>query len=164
MVGSFHNISKSIENLSSAYLKPNVKKENILNPKEYIYDSITGSLPRLLPNIESSTSTKFYRCSNNYNVNSSKYVASDFSCPLCQLVMSSELSFVGLPSVTNMESSSEGGYVKGLVSYMVMDDLEVKPMSIISSTITLLNTFNVKEIGALDEKVVVNLGMDEVCN
>ena len=45
-----------------------------------------------------------------------------------------------------------------------MDDLEVKPMSIISSTITLLNTFNVKEIGALDEKVVVNLGMDEVCN
>ena len=78
--------------------------------------------------------------------------------------MSSELSFEGLPSTTNMESSSEGGYVKGLVSYMVMDDLEVKPMSIISSTITLLNTFNVKEMGALDEKVVVNLGMDEVCN
>ena len=93
-------------------------------------------------------------------------MASDFNsiCPSCQLVMSSELSFVGLPSVTYMESSSEGGYVKGLVSYMVMDDLEVKPMSIISSTITLLNTFNVKEMGALDEKVVVNLGMDEVCN
>ena len=93
-------------------------------------------------------------------------MASDFNsiCPSCQLVMSSELSFVGLPGVTNMESSSEGGFVKGLVSYMVMDDLEVKPMSIISSTITLLNTFNVKEMGALDEKVVVNLGMDEVCN
>ena len=163
MVGSFHNISESIENLSSAYLKPNVKKESILNPKVHISDGIGGGVPRLLPNIESSTSTKFYRCSNNYNINSSKYVASDFSCPLCQLVMSSELSFVGLPSVTNMESSSEGGYVKGLVSYMVMDDLEVKPMSIISSTITLLNTFNVKEIGDLEEKVV-NLGMDEVCN
>ena len=60
MVGSFHNISESIENLSSAYLKPNVKKENILNPKEYIYDSTTGSAPRLLPHIESYTSTKFY--------------------------------------------------------------------------------------------------------
>uniref|UniRef100_A0A7N2R9R6 DUF674 domain-containing protein n=1 Tax=Quercus lobata TaxID=97700 RepID=A0A7N2R9R6_QUELO len=59
-----------------------------------------------------------------------------------------------------MESSSEGGYVKGLVSYMVMDDLEVKPVSIVSSTITLLNRFNVKEIGALEEKVV-DLGMDE---
>ncbi|KAK7821157.1 hypothetical protein CFP56_037936 [Quercus suber] len=77
--------------------------------------------------------------------------------------MSRELRFVDQPSATNRESSSEGGYVKGLVSYMVMDDLEIKPMSIISSTITLLNTFNVKEIGALEEKVV-NLGMDEACN
>ena len=44
---------------------------------------------------------------------------------------------------------------------MVMDNLEVKPMSTISS-ITLLNKFDVKEIGALEEKVV-DLGMDEVC-
>ena len=163
MVGSFHNIYEGIENLSSSYLKPYAKKETILNPKVHIYDA--GSVPRLLPNIESSISTKFYRCSTSYNRNCDKYVAYDFSsiCPSCQRVMSSELSSVGLPSVTNMESSGEGGYVKGLVSYMVMDDLEVKPMSIISSTITLLNTFNVKEIGDLEEKVV-NLGMDEVCN
>ncbi|KAK7858256.1 hypothetical protein CFP56_013806 [Quercus suber] len=55
-------------------------------------------------------------------------------------------------------SSSEGGYVKGVVTYMVMDDLKVRPMSIISG-ITLLNKL-VKEIGALEEKVV-HLGMDE---
>ncbi|GFP96283.1 hypothetical protein PHJA_001772400 [Phtheirospermum japonicum] len=57
-------------------------------------------------------------------------------------------------------SDSEGGFVKGVVTYMVMDDLVVKPMSTISS-ITLLNKFNVKEVGALEEKVV-NLGMNEV--
>ena len=51
--------------------------------------------------------------------------------------------------------------MKGVVTYMVMDNLEVKPMSTISS-ITLLNKFDVKEIGALEEKVV-ELGMDEVC-
>ena len=164
MVGSFHNIYESIENLNSAYLKPNVKKESILNPIVHISDGTGGGVPRLLPNIESFTSTKFYRCSNTSQA-CYKYVAYDFSsiCPSCQRAMSSDVSFVGLPSVTNMESSSEGGYVKGLVSYMVMDDLEVKPMSIVSSTITLLNRFNVKEIGALEEKVV-NLGMDEVCN
>nr|POF24123.1 hypothetical protein CFP56_78322 [Quercus suber] len=86
MVGNLHNIFESIENLSSAYLKPNVKKETILNPKVYIYDSTTGSVPRLLPNIESSTSTKFYRSSNNYNVNCSKHVAYDqlnLSVPAC---------------------------------------------------------------------------------
>ena len=51
--------------------------------------------------------------------------------------------------------------MKELVKYMVMDDLEVKPMST-TSTFTLLNKFNVKEMGALEEKVIV-LGMDEVC-
>ncbi|KAL3521034.1 hypothetical protein ACH5RR_019183 [Cinchona calisaya] len=50
-------------------------------------------------------------------------------------------------------------FVEGVVTYMVMDDLEVKPMSAISS-IALLNKFNVKEVGALEEKVV-DLGMDE---
>jgi hypothetical protein len=42
----------------------------------------------------------------------------------------------------NAFSSNEGGYVKGLITYMVMDYLEVKPMSTISS-ITLLTKFNV---------------------
>uniref|UniRef100_A0A7N2MGM7 Uncharacterized protein n=1 Tax=Quercus lobata TaxID=97700 RepID=A0A7N2MGM7_QUELO len=42
---------------------------------------------------------------------------------------------------------------------MIMDDPEVKPMSTISS-ITLLNKFNVKQLGDLEEKVV-ELGMEE---
>ncbi|GKD56260.1 hypothetical protein Tco_1289647, partial [Tanacetum coccineum] len=36
---------------------------------------------------------------------------------------------------------------------MVMDDVVVKPMSTISS-ITILNKFNIKEVGALEEKIV----------
>jgi hypothetical protein len=43
---------------------------------------------------------------------------------------------------------------------MVMDDLVIQPMSTISS-ITLLNKFNVKEIGTLQE-TVVEMGMEEV--
>ncbi|CAI0467698.1 unnamed protein product [Linum tenue] len=57
-------------------------------------------------------------------------------------------------------NSEEGGFVKGVITYMVMDNLEVKPMSTISS-ITMLNKFNVQEVGALEEKVI-ELGMDEV--
>ena len=48
-----------------------------------------------------------------------------------------------------------------VVTYMVMDDLVVKPMSTISC-VTLLNRFNVKDVGVLEEKVV-DLGIDEVC-
>ncbi|KAK7821158.1 hypothetical protein CFP56_037931 [Quercus suber] len=42
---------------------------------------------------------------------------------------------------------------------MIVDDLEVKPMSTISR-ITLLNKFYVKQLGDLEEKVV-QLGMEE---
>ncbi|CAN6679782.1 unnamed protein product [Malus baccata var. baccata] len=52
------------------------------------------------------------------------------------------------------------GYVKGLVTYMILDDLEVKPMSI-SSCIALLNRFSERDVGVLEEKVV-DLGLDVV--
>lgn len=50
--------------------------------------------------------------------------------------------------------------MKGVVTYMIMDDLEVKPMSTISS-ISMLNKFNVKEVAALEERTV-SLGINEV--
>lgn len=44
---------------------------------------------------------------------------------------------------------------------MIMDNLEVMPMSTICS-LTLLNKFNVKDVGGLEEKVV-DVGMNELC-
>lgn len=54
----------------------------------------------------------------------------------------------------------DGGFVKEVVAYTVVDDLEVKPMSTISS-IAILNSFNVKDVGSLEEGMV-EVGMDEV--
>lgn len=70
--------------------------------------------------------------------------------------------FVAPPAVaTSIETSGQGGgYVRGVATYMIMDDLEVKPMSTISS-ITLLNNFNVKDVGTLEERVVP-LNMDKI--
>ncbi|CAA0841372.1 Protein of unknown function (DUF674 [Striga hermonthica] len=73
--------------------------------------------------------------------------------------MSREVTYVAPLVVKRVPSGPEGGFVKGVVTYMVMDDLVVTPMSTISS-ITLLNKFNVKEVGALEEKVV-SVGMAE---
>ncbi|KAK4376293.1 hypothetical protein RND71_006970 [Anisodus tanguticus] len=53
----------------------------------------------------------------------------------------------------------QGGIVKGVVTYMVMDDLVVKPMSTISS-ITILNKFNIKEVDSLEERIV-EIGINE---
>ncbi|KAI8539929.1 hypothetical protein RHMOL_Rhmol09G0220900 [Rhododendron molle] len=64
------------------------------------------------------------------------------------------------PKVVSTGLSGEGGYVKGgVVTYMVMDDLVVIPMSTISG-IALLSKFNVTNVASLEEKVV-SFGMDE---
>ena len=72
----------------------------------------------------------------------------------CNNLFNTAVTYVAPPAV--QVASEEGG----LVTYMVMDDLMIKPMSTISS-ITMLNKFNVKEVGALEEKLVT-LGMNEV--
>ncbi|GKU91875.1 hypothetical protein SLEP1_g5689 [Rubroshorea leprosula] len=72
--------------------------------------------------------------------------------------MDRELKYVCDPPNKN-SCSTEEGYVKGVVTYMIMDDLEVRPMSTISST-TMINKFNIKDIGVLEEKV--DVGMDQL--
>ncbi|CAN1269324.1 hypothetical protein LINPERPRIM_LOCUS13543 [Linum perenne] len=80
--------------------------------------------------------------------------------------MNQEATFVeiacGSSTTVANNNGGENGFVKGVVTYMVMDNLEVKPMSTISS-ITLLNKFNIQDVGSLKEKVV-ELGMDEGLN
>uniref|UniRef100_A0A0D9UWV5 Aminoacyl-transfer RNA synthetases class-II family profile domain-containing protein n=1 Tax=Leersia perrieri TaxID=77586 RepID=A0A0D9UWV5_9ORYZ len=51
-------------------------------------------------------------------------------------------------------------FVQGVVTYTVMDDLTVCPMSSISSIIALLNTFAVKDLGTVKE-TTVQLGYTE---
>ncbi|KAL3620100.1 hypothetical protein CASFOL_035012 [Castilleja foliolosa] len=73
--------------------------------------------------------------------------------------MASPMTYVAPPSGGKPLVSNEDGFVKGVMTYMVMDDLVVTPMSTISS-ITLLNKFNIKEVGSLEEKVV-SFGLNE---
>ncbi|KAM0903876.1 hypothetical protein ACQ4PT_018399 [Festuca glaucescens] len=59
------------------------------------------------------------------------------------------------PAVATEAVASVGrkGFVQGIVTYTVMDDLTVTPMSSISG-ITLLNAFAVEDLSALQEKTV----------
>ncbi|KAK6144354.1 hypothetical protein DH2020_021174 [Rehmannia glutinosa] len=150
MVGSLANLYQSIENLNESYIQPNKTKNTLLKP----VSPVTGSSVPLLLLDDAPTERKFYRCNHGAN-----YVSFDPStiCPHCNRNMNTIMEYVAPPP--REEASGEGGFVKGVVTYMVMDDLVVSPLSTISS-LTLLNKFNVKEVGALEEKVV-NLGMDE---
>ncbi|KAI3429117.1 Dirigent protein [Psidium guajava] len=165
MVGSLGNLYRSVEKLNEVYIRSS--KDILLNPKA---PPFLSEIPFLLPETSSLDSTlkTYYRCSSRSSTYCGNYVAEDPSakCPQCNCSMNHKLTLVQSPADKPMasagsaaESDHKGGFVQGVVTYMVMDDLEVKPMSTISS-ITMLNQFNVKEVGHLEEKVV-SLGMDE---
>ena len=131
MLGSLGNIHDSIINLSLAYLEPN--KDSRLKPNVRISGDTV--VPLRFSNILSSIDRKFY---------DTKYP----SCGSRYSSMRSKLKFCPPNGVKKAPC-------------LVMNDLEVKPLSTVS-VITLLNKFHLKKDGDLREKVV-DLGMDEVC-
>ncbi|MBA0870688.1 hypothetical protein Goshw_015975 [Gossypium schwendimanii] len=173
MVGCLANLYKSVENLGDAYLQPTTNKDTLLKPK--YSSSLAADVPLLLPNTESSTTLGFYRCSYGRNSNCRYrcsygrnsncrlYYANDptSTCPSCSQAMNIPAKLVNPPNKvsTSLAVDNEGGYVKGVVTYTIMDDLTVTAMSTISS-ITMLNKFNVQQVDALEEKVV-DVGINE---
>ncbi|XP_038678964.1 uncharacterized protein LOC119980363 [Tripterygium wilfordii] len=153
MVGGIGNLYQSIEDLKDTYMLPGKSKDSLLKP------AIPNKSPLSLTSDQSSEPKSFYRCSNTNYSSCRQYVTRDpkANCPNCKSAMAASATYVD--SVNEVSSSAEGGFVKGVVTYMIMDDLEVKPMSTISG-ITVLNKFNVKELGSLEEKVI-NLTIDE---
>ena len=157
MVGCLGNLYDSVENLSQIYIQPNKDKDSLLKSEP----TWLTQVPLLLTNESQtpiSSEKKYYIC-----LGCSRYISDDTTtiCPSCRQHMNFEVIYIATPTV-NTSSSDEGGFVKGVVTYMVMDDLEVKPMSTISC-ITLINKFNVSDMGALEEKVV-DMTMAEVCH
>ncbi|CAN1269371.1 hypothetical protein LINPERPRIM_LOCUS13555 [Linum perenne] len=152
MVGCLGNLYQSIEELGDTFIQQSTSKDIVLNPKVQSYTADTNLLLTGCDNSNGTSATgKVYLC--QYYTNGHRYFADNPQaiCPGCKPVVEGN---------GGGNQNSEGGFVKGVVTYMVMDNLEVKPMSTISS-ITLLNKFNIQQVGALEEKVV-ELGMDEV--
>lgn len=157
MVGCLGQLYESVENLSYTYLQPNINKDILLKPKSKVDGA---NILHLLTNNDSNNKQLYICQSCNRCISN----VSGRTCPKCTYYsMSTLVTYVAPQAPTTnaaKTSASEGGYVKGVVTYMIMDNLEVKPMSTISS-IAVLNSFNITEVGALEEKVV-NLGMEEV--
>jgi hypothetical protein len=109
-----------------------------------------------------------------YGGDCSRYVTDSggAACPNCHRPMTSPLEYVSpsapgsggfgqwVPPNASTGGAARGGFVQGVVTYTVRDDLTVTPMSAISR-ITLLNAFAVTDLAALQEKTV-RLGYHEV--
>ncbi|KAJ1290656.1 hypothetical protein BS78_02G261800 [Paspalum vaginatum] len=127
-----------------------------------------GALP---PPPAPPTPSRYYRCGaytlpcrgNPTNVTD----VPGLPCPACRQPMNVEMRLtlgdahgkLALAQAQEAAGLGPGGYVKDVVTYLVMDDLTVSPMSTISA-IMLLKKFDVKDCSALEDMTVV-LGAKE---
>ncbi|CAM0879550.1 unnamed protein product [Alopecurus aequalis] len=184
MVGSVGRLYASVEKLDATYVQAGAAKDALLHPTVFSEAvSNKGSLLGLPPPPSPKTPQPktFYRCNrqcscyrNGYgsgscccnNASCRGYITDIYgtACPSCGCQMTT--GFTHVPSAGSGDYVAQPaavvagkGFVQGIVTYTVMDDLAVTPMSSISS-ITLLNTFAVKDLSALQEKTV-QLGYNE---
>ncbi|XP_077232908.1 uncharacterized protein LOC143873174 isoform X2 [Tasmannia lanceolata] len=160
MVGCLGKLYESVDNLSEIYTQPGHDKNFLLNPSIPPIPSYPNP-PLLLQNNDSTSTKKYFSCNQSYFCEDTRssyihpYVTEikGTPCPSCKTQMNKELTYVFPNNKTKLVSNEEGGFVKGVVTYMVTDDLVVTPMSTIEA-ITRLSEFNGKEIGVLESKVV----------
>ncbi|EMS55305.1 hypothetical protein TRIUR3_22243 [Triticum urartu] len=103
------------------------------------------------------TTLQIFRCTGTYLPNCRSYVtmASETPCGSCGARMTTQALLVGSVGGAGSPAAAAGaaGFVQRIVTYTVMDDLKIAPMSTISG-ITILNTFGITDIGSLQEKTV----------
>ncbi|KAL6627418.1 hypothetical protein ACP70R_031144 [Stipagrostis hirtigluma subsp. patula] len=166
MVGSIGNLYGSVEKLDETYVRSADAKNALLSPAGG-YES--GRLLQLSEAAELS-SMEFYRCCYNDYSQCLTYLSKvrGVRCQnkSCRGTMTTVMKLVGSSGGSGGQAAgapattlATTGFVQGVVTYTVMDDLKVAPMSTISG-ITLLNTFGITDIGMLQEKTV-QLGYDE---
>jgi hypothetical protein len=164
MVGCVGNLYASVDKLDSTFVQTGAAKDALLSPSVLSPAATTNSSLLCLPAAPSSGKPKsYFRCANGYGCN---YMtdASGTACPGCRIPMQTATTYVapssGQQAAQNASTGGAKGFVQGIVTYTVLDDLTVTPMSTISG-ITLLNTFAVKDLGDLQE-TTVQLGYNEV--
>ncbi|ONI25083.1 hypothetical protein PRUPE_2G279300 [Prunus persica] len=150
MVGCLGKLYKSLENLSDTYMQPNLNKDYLLKPKTTISGANILHLPA---NNDSNAPKRFYLCANCKRHISDSPVT---TCPTCiSLKISTQVFYVAPPPEPTGVTT---GNIKSRydIMYMIMDDLEVKPMSTVSS-ITLLKTLNFKTVDAFVKFVLFTI-------
>ncbi|XAR60573.1 hypothetical protein NMG60_11034002 [Bertholletia excelsa] len=136
--GSLCSVYQSVQKLDQSYLLSNQTRDSLLRPK--LAQSNSDPIP-LLKQLTASTSQS----------------QDPFHPGIINGVI---VQSGGTPRFSSTTVKEVEGYVKEAVTYMVMDDLTVKPISPLSpiSAITLLNSLSVTDLGRV-EGMIVNFDM-----
>ncbi|KMZ62975.1 hypothetical protein ZOSMA_42G00150 [Zostera marina] len=154
-MGGLGQLYQSLALLNPTYMKSESYKNLLLSPP--VPSSISPPSYLLqIPNQLDTSSKSFYCCGYYWCDNSNYTNIPGIPCPHCRHQMNSKMKFIGSTTGPVVPKVKEG-YVKEMITYMVMDDLPLSPMSTIS---ILLKKFQVKDVGVLEERTV-SVGMDE---
>jgi hypothetical protein len=177
MVGSAGDLYASVSRLDRAYVMPGADMDALLRPAVPSPAAASNTSLLRLPGPSSSAaapSKQFFWCGQNHSPTYSygrpgnNYVteASGGKCPTCSMPMT-DVTYLAPPDSGGSGQAAKAvagvgakGFVQGVVTYTVTDNLTVTPMSAIAS-MTLLNTLGVRDFRALREKTV-RLGPREV--
>ncbi|KAJ3697428.1 hypothetical protein LUZ61_001133 [Rhynchospora tenuis] len=137
MVGSLGCTFASIEQLDAGYfLFGTQNKTRLIQSKIY---SDSNSSSSSLSNPAKPTTFDCFHCRQRGNYSDRTATFYGFPCEFCSPATYSE--------------QTRTGYVRGSITYSVMDDLSVQPMSP-TSTIALLNKLGLKDFSLLEERTV----------
>lgn len=158
MVGCIGNLYGSVEEMDSAHL-PSADARNALLSQPGGYGSGTRHLRLQAPATAATPlepALEVFQCGKGGHDSCCNYVtvARSAPCRLCRGKMSVPIEVVGFSDPAGV------GFVKEVVTYPIMDDLKVSPVSVVSS-ITVLKALGVSDISTLQE-MTVRVGYAEV--
>ncbi|CAN1176235.1 hypothetical protein LINPERHAP2_LOCUS32423 [Linum perenne] len=150
MVGSIGSLYKSVEDVNGLYIirSSNHSRMSILNPKGFYPLTRT----KLLPSYRSERTRQFYICSNRHAY---IRVTNDCGhiCVDCNQRMDHKVGYIDAAN-DSKSGDQAGGFVKGGVSYKIMDNLEVKTMPRYVPITPVFSRSNINDVNGLREKVV----------
>ncbi|XP_050363531.1 uncharacterized protein LOC126782348 [Argentina anserina] len=169
-IGSLSNIYGSIDALGDKYMLPNVNKKTIVGMGSMEHVAALNKLQFMFSNkpqdhkpIVASSAKKFYVC-NKYHMKEHRPCVTDDPrsvSPICRSPMSTDVVYVAPRGEASLMTWGEG-YVRGVASYMIMDDLRVQPVSVFDNLNLLEKYINGSSgFNNLEEKVV-HVNMDQV--
>jgi hypothetical protein len=173
MAGCDGNVYASVEALDDAYVQPGAAKDALLHPTALSPAAAAGAaagsllrLPAPPPPPDPPSPKKLFRCTGGDCYRGSMFSASsgtscrdyatdrgDLVCSSCRGQMNKEVTLLSSAEPEQMSSAGaaaggESGFVRGVVTYTVMDDLKVAPMSTISGITVPCSTPSASPISA----------------
>ncbi|RLM91708.1 uncharacterized protein C2845_PM08G05030 [Panicum miliaceum] len=137
--GSVGGLYGSVENLERSYARPGVDMDALLRP--VVPPPPAGSVGPILRLVDASARPRCPSCGGR-PLRAASQVDTSYTGTGGGLTLSQLL-----------PKPPAGGFVQGNMTYTVMDDLAVAPMSTISS-ISVFNTMAVRDLGAVQERAV----------